>query len=567
MARSLKRIGSVPTQIAMLLRRILPTLLVLACLPAAAYAVEPGMVIGPNTQVDEVAKTKEAGATWVRIFVDWSQFDENTTARRIQAYKRAGVNVLVVVSYTPASERNGGTKITPPSDPAAYGRFIEYLGRTYGDYIDAYEMWNEPDEKIHFEAGPQPEKYVPLLQEGYNAVQRTDPDATVVTGGMVGNNFDFLDALYKLGGKGYFDAVGVHTDLACERDAPEFQYRDEQGRIGRYVFTGYREIQATMGDYGDDKQIWMTEMGWPTPNANCYFAGAPLPGKSDEPGGVDYPTQADFLRRGFECMQGDGLVDVAFWFSLQDVDNSKSHENRFGLIDAAGNHKPAFGAMQAWAGKRNGTDRCGEPVDRTAPTVDLQWPPDGFAFSGPLAVRARGVDNLSVNRMELFVDGKAVGGSRQGDEYLADPWYGAADLSMGEHRLVVKAYDGAKNVGQKAVTVRRVSEDQVSRTALASLVFKAKKKKGLKVRVCAQVKSLPGAVVPPTGKVEVYMDIKSRRKWKKFTRLSDSVAKGICRTHKLRRAGKWRIRAKYLAEAPYKNLKTPKKQQVVVRAR
>jgi hypothetical protein len=551
----------------MLVRRLLPALLALALLPGAAHAVEPGMVIGGNTTVDEVAKTKEAGATWVRIFVDWSAFDEATTVRRLQAYKRAGVNTLVVVSYTPASERNGGSKITPPSNPASYGRFIEHLAKNFGEWIDAYEMWNEPDENIHFAGGPNPEAYVPLLQQGYNAVQRADRDATVVTGGMVGNNFDFLDAIYKLGGKGYFDAVGVHTDLACERDAPEFQYRDEQGRIGRYVFTGYREVAATMSDHGESKPIWMTEMGWPTPSTTCFFAGSPMPGKENEPGGVDYPTQADFLRRGFECMQGDGLVDVALWFSLQDISNSRNHEERFGLIDAAGNHKPAFGAMQSWAKQRNGTGGCGEPVDRTAPSVEIQWPPEGFAFAGPLTVRAKGLDNLRVNRMEMFVDGKSVGGSRSGAEYLADPWYGADDLPMGEHRLVIKAFDGAKNVGQQAVTVRRVSEAQVSRSALANLSFKAKKKRGLKVRVCANVSALPGAIVPPTGKVEVYMDIRRGRKWKKFTRLSDSVAKGICRTHKLRYAGKWRIRARYLAEAPYKNLRTPKRQQVVVKAR
>ena len=546
--------------------RLLGALLALMLVPASASAVEPGMVIGMNTQVDEVAKSKEAGARWVRIFIDWTAFDETRTAERLRAYKAAGINTLVVVSYTPAEYRSGPTKIFPPDNPVHYGNFIEHVATHHGEFIDAYEMWNEPDESIHFAGGPKPELYVPLLQQGYNAVKRADRTATVVTGGMVGNNFDFLDAIYKLGGKGYFDAVGVHTDLACERDAPEAQYRDEQGRIGRYTFTGYREVAATMADHGEQKPIWMTEMGWPTPNAECYFAGAPMAGKEGEPGGVDYPTQADFLRRGFECMQGDGLVGVAFWFSLQDIDNSKNHENRFGLIDSRGVAKPSFGAMQSWAANPTGTDRCGEPVDRTPPSVELQWPPDGFAFSGPLAVKAKGHDNLGVNRMELFVDGKAVGGARAGNEYLADPWFGAQDLSMGDHRLVVKAYDGAKNVGQHAVTIRRVSEADVSRSAVANLEFKAKKKKGLKVYVCAKV-SAPGAVVPPTGKVEVYMDIKSKRRWKPFTRLSDSAIKGICRTHKLRRAGKWRIRAAFKADAPYKNTRVPKKQHVVVKAR
>jgi hypothetical protein len=539
----------------MVRRLLLPALLALCVLPATAGAVEPGIVIGANTTVADADKTAESGARWVRIFVDWSVFDENDLAARLDRFERRGINTLVVVSYKPAHiAPTNASKITPPSDPGAYGNFIEYLGKRFGSRIDAYEMWNEPDENIHFAGGPRPEAYVPLLQQGYNAVQRTDPDATVVTGGMVGNDFGFLDAIYKLGGKGYFDAVGVHTDLACESDAPEFQYRDEQGRIGRYVFTGYREVAATMADHGERKPIWMTEMGWPTPGdgVKCLFLGKPLPGKEDAPGGVSLAQQAEFLTRGFQCMQGDGLVSHAFWFSLQDISRSTTHEDRFGLIDAGGAPKPSFAALQAWSKARSATGQCGEPVDRTPPSVDLQFPPDDFAFAGPLAVKAQGMDNLRVSRMELFVDGKPVGGSRAGDRFLLDPWFGARDLPRGPHKLTVKAYDGAKNVGQRSITVRRVAEAEVSRSLVARLDFKAKKKRRGKVYVCASVSAAPDAAVPPTGKVRVFMDKRRGGRWHKYTKLTATVANGLCLTRRLRTRGKWKIYARYVADAPYK---------------
>ena len=539
----------------MVRRLLLPALLALCALPATATAVEPGIVLGANTTVSDVDKTAETGARWVRIFVDWSVFDEQDLANRLDRFERRGINTLVVVSYKPGNVAPvNASKITPPSDPAAYGAFIEHLGKRFGSVIDAYEMWNEPDDNIHFAGGPRPELYVPLLQQGYNAVQRTDPDATVVTGGMVGNDFEFLEAIYKLGGKGYFDAVGVHTDLACESDPPEFQYRDEQGHIGRYVFTGYREVAATMADHGEHKPIWMTEMGWPTPGdgVKCLFAGKPLPGKEDAPGGVSLAKQAEFLTRGYQCMQGDGLVSHAFWFSLQDVSRSTTHEDRFGLIDAGGAAKPSFAALQAWSKARSATDRCGEPVDRTPPSVDLAFPPDGFAFAGPLPIKAYGHDNLGVNRMELFVNGKPVGGTRSGDTFLLDPWFSARDLPRGEHKLTVKAYDGAKNVGQRSITVRRVSEAQVSRSLVATLDFEAKKKRRGNVYVCARVSAPADALVPPTGKVRVFMDVRSRGRWKKFTKLTATVANGLCLTRKLRRKGKWKIYARYVADAPYK---------------
>jgi hypothetical protein len=537
----------------------LVALLLCLALPQAAQAVEPGVVIGPNTTVDEVANTGRSGATWVRLFVDRSQFDENHFASRVRAFKAANVNVLIVISFTPAHERPAGTGNNhPPNDPSGYGDFFAYLGQNHGEFIDAYEVWNEPDDKVFFHDGPKPQAYVPLLKAAYDGVQKTDPTAFVVTGGMVGNDFDFLDDIYDLGGKGYFDAVGVHTDLACEKDAPEFQYRDEQGRIGRYVFTGYREVAATMADHGESKPVWMTEMGWPTPgeNVTCMFGGKPMPGMENEPGGVSLEQQAKFLTRGMQCMQGDGIVSHAFWFSLQDVSRSDTHEDRFGLIDAAGRDKPAFGAMQDWARSRSGTSDCGEPVDRTPPELDLQFPPDNFEWAGPLTVKAVARDNLRMSHMQLEIDGKEVAGRRNGDTLALEPWYGASDLARGTHRLVVKAYDGAKNVASRAITVKKVDASDVKGTMRAKLSFTFKKKRGLKVSVCAKVSAPAGAPFTPGGKVRVFMDIKRKRKWVRFTKLTQTVANGICETRKLRKAGKWRVWARYVAVAPYRNARS-----------
>jgi len=53
--------------------------------------------------------------------------------------------------------------------------------------------------------------------------------------------------------------VAVHTDTACLTTDPREYYREPSGRIGRYSFTGYREVRATMLAHGDDKPVWMTE--------------------------------------------------------------------------------------------------------------------------------------------------------------------------------------------------------------------------------------------------------------------------------------------------------------------
>ncbi len=131
--------------------------------------------------------------------------------------------------------------------------------------VDAWELWNEQDGAEFWQGGPDPAAYAALLKATYPAIKAVQPGDTVVTGGLVGNDMDFVESLYANGAKGSFDAVGVHTDTACLVDGPDFNYRDEQGRVARYVFTGYREVHAVMASHGDGgKPIWMTELGWNT---------------------------------------------------------------------------------------------------------------------------------------------------------------------------------------------------------------------------------------------------------------------------------------------------------------
>ncbi len=82
-------------------------------------------------------------------------------------------------------------------------------------------------------------------------MKAADPGVTVVTTGMVGNNYAFLADVYAAGGGGSFDAVGVHTDTACLLTSPAEYYREPNGRVGRYSFTGYREVHDVMTANGD----------------------------------------------------------------------------------------------------------------------------------------------------------------------------------------------------------------------------------------------------------------------------------------------------------------------------
>ena len=137
----------------------------------------------------------------------------------------------------------------------------------------------------------------------------------MLVGGLVGNDFDFVEAIYDHGAKGSFDGVGVHTDTACLTTDPREYYREPSGRIGRFSFTGYREVRATMLAHGDDKPVWMTELGWASTTATCSRGGR----AGTKEAGVSQAVQADFLAKAYGCLANDPWVEQAAWFNLHDL--------------------------------------------------------------------------------------------------------------------------------------------------------------------------------------------------------------------------------------------------------
>ena len=168
-------------------------------------------------------------------------------------------------------------------------------------------------------------------------------------GGLTGNDYPFLEGVYAAGARGSFDAVGVHTDTACNVLSPYDFLRGPDNRMIPDSFLAYREVHATMLANGDDKPIWMTETSWRTTSAVCSegaWAG-------QKPEGVTPELQAKYLSQAYHCLEQDPYVQVALWFPVQDEGAIVS-----GLLRADGSHKPSFAAMRSYI--RNG-DQLSEP--------------------------------------------------------------------------------------------------------------------------------------------------------------------------------------------------------------
>jgi len=188
------------------------------------------------------------------------------TDARIKAAALSNVEVLALVMRSPLwAGRDPRNYMTPPRDPAAYGRFLSALIGRYGPAgnfwaehaelpvtpLRNFQIWNEPNLTHFFPVRDWAPAYAKLLRASYQAVKAADPGATVVTAGMP--NFVWSDylKLFKAGmtADGYFDAVAVHP------------YTDKP--------TGCIEILLRVRSVLDangasQTPIWVTETGWPS---------------------------------------------------------------------------------------------------------------------------------------------------------------------------------------------------------------------------------------------------------------------------------------------------------------
>jgi hypothetical protein len=292
----------------------------------------------------------------------------------------------------------------------------------------------------------------------------------------------------------------------------------------------------------------MTEIGW-TDAADLTCSEGANAGKRSK--GVSAPKQAQFLKEAFACIAADPYVKMASWFTLQDHVES----SRFGLFDINGIKRPAFAAMQA-VGDGTGAGvngSCGAKVDSDAPTVTISAPAlyfQRFAASGQASD-----PTTPIVKIELWVDGKRVIGQK-GARFSYD-WFHSSKIGYGAHKVELRAYDEAGNVGVATTTVTRGNPRSGPRTVKAVL--------GLKIKRSARRFKITASVKPPTdgsfaeqphGRLEIRMERKVGGHWKR-SRIRKGISDGgVHYTYTARKAGTWRVYAVLDADAPYKKSST-----------
>jgi O-antigen ligase len=171
------------------------------------------------------------GFRWLRYRFAWDamepqrgSYDWEASDRVVQAAQEHGLALIAVLDGSPAWARapeDAGNGLAPPLEVRDYGDWVQAFVARYGDVVDHYQIWDEPNIAPHWgNREVDPAAYAHLLREGAIRVRAVDPGAAVLaaalapnveSGGANMSDLLFLDGLYQAGAAPWFDIVAGQT--------------------------------------------------------------------------------------------------------------------------------------------------------------------------------------------------------------------------------------------------------------------------------------------------------------------------------------------------------------------
>lgn len=245
-----------------------------------------------------IGHLKTLGFDWVKFVMPWAevetqvgQYEWAMWDHLINQYDGAGINILLTISDAPQWAQADKTVDGLPSDLTAYANFAAEVADRYAGQVKAIELWPWPNmsskssQKIGGTRKITPKQFVAMLQHAYPAIKAFQPTIMVIAGGLsptdhlgetAMDDMAYLEAIYALGGKGYFDALGANPygfNCPALADWRTVTPAEAQARASHGLFTnrhhswcflgtmeGYRQIMVANHDA--DTPIMITEFGW-----------------------------------------------------------------------------------------------------------------------------------------------------------------------------------------------------------------------------------------------------------------------------------------------------------------
>jgi hypothetical protein len=149
---------------------------------------------------------------------------------------------------------------------ADFARFAAEFARRYGDRIDYYQLWDEPNLGDRWNGEVDAAAYAEMLRQAREAILAKDPHAVILLAGLAPtiensrkNTSDwlYLRQLYEAGAGNYFDIAsgkpyGYSTGPDDRRVSPDVL------NFSHVILM--REEMVAHGDAG--KPLWASHFGW-----------------------------------------------------------------------------------------------------------------------------------------------------------------------------------------------------------------------------------------------------------------------------------------------------------------
>jgi O-antigen ligase len=241
-------------------------------------------LLGANTELTQYSETQlhqhfqwmqQAHITWVRQFARWDEIEPQRGSYDWQAWDRIitaiqrypDLRLVAVLNNSPQWARTQGAESAPPDDPAEFARFAAAFSQRYGNTIDHYQIWDEPN-LIEAWGGVEPRavQYAALLQAAYSGIHSVDSRATVIAAALAPtveqgplniSDLLYLRALYALGAKEYADAFAAKP-YGFDSAPDDRSVSGDRLNFSRIV--ALREEMLRQGD--GSKALWASNWGW-----------------------------------------------------------------------------------------------------------------------------------------------------------------------------------------------------------------------------------------------------------------------------------------------------------------
>lgn len=229
-------------------------------------------------------RMEAAHITWVRQFFRWDEIEPNrgdfrwdkwdSIVQTIDAHPN--LQLIAVLVNAPAWARTPQSPddpTAPPQNPADFAAFAQAFTARYGQTIDFYQIWDEPNLTAAWGGlEPRPADYAAILKEAYFAVHSADTGATVIaaalaptteTGPRNISDIRYLRALYALGAQPYFDAAAAKP---YGFNLPPNDRVVDESVLNFSRIIALREEMVQNGDGA--KPLWAAHWGWNSLPAN-----------------------------------------------------------------------------------------------------------------------------------------------------------------------------------------------------------------------------------------------------------------------------------------------------------